>query len=127
MNFLAVALGGAVGSVLRHLINTTLSASLYQGFPWATVAVNVTGSLLIGLLYAVFQHRYPGADVLRLMLITGLLGGFTTFSAFSLETVLLLQNGYWWKALLNIIASVIVCILSAWLGLSLGRWLASQY
>lgn len=97
---LLVAAGGALGSVLRYAVSVLLAASLGPGFPWGTLAVNVLGSAAIGAL--------AGLGVeggWRLLLVTGLLGGFTTFSAFSLETALLWERG-WWLALLYVLASV---------------------
>ena len=91
---LLVALGGALGSVLRYGVGVYATAALGGGFPWGTLAVNIIGSASIGLL--------GGLGVsgdLRLLLVTGVLGGFTTFSAFSLETGLLFQRGWWWAAL----------------------------
>jgi CrcB protein len=91
---LLVALGGAVGSVLRHLVSLAASAALGAGFPWGTLAVNAAGSAAIGALASLGVQ----GDA-RLLLVTGLLGGFTTFSAFSLETAQLWQRGPWLAAL----------------------------
>ncbi|TCZ65582.1 CrcB family protein [Roseicella aquatilis] len=97
---LLVAAGGALGSVLRFLVSTLLVELLGTAFPWGTLAVNVVGSAAIGLL--------GGLGVeggMRLLLVTGLLGGFTTFSAFSLETGLLWQRA-WWLAAVYVAASL---------------------
>ena len=91
---LLVGLGGAAGSVLRYLVSTAASASLGGGFPWGTLAVNAAGSAAIGALAALNLQ-----DPARLLLVTGLLGGFTTFSAFSLETAQLWQRAPWLAAL----------------------------
>ena len=91
---LLVGLGGAAGSILRHLVSLAASAALAAGFPWGTLAVNAAGSAAIGAL-AALDVQGPT----RLLLVTGLLGGFTTFSAFSLETAQLWQRAPWLAAL----------------------------
>lgn len=91
---LLVALGGAAGSVLRHLVSAAALTALGAGFPWGTLAVNAAGSAAIG----AFASFGVGGDA-RLLLVTGLLGGFTTFSAFSLETVVLWQRAPWLASL----------------------------
>lgn len=97
---LLVGLGGAAGSVLRHLVSSAASAALGEGFPWGTLAVNAVGSAAIGVLASVGLQ-----EPARLLLVTGLLGGFTTFSAFSLETAQLWQRAPW-LAVLYVAASV---------------------
>jgi CrcB protein len=97
---LLVAAGGALGSVLRYAVSVLMVASLGAGFPWGTLAVNVLGSTAIGALAALGVE-----GGWRLLLVTGLLGGFTTFSAFSLEAALLWERA-WWLALVYVLASV---------------------
>lgn len=121
MKFLAIALGGAAGSVLRFWLSTAIQTRFPVNFPLGTLSVNVIGSLLIGMSLIIIQQRFQGNEILRAMIIIGLLGGFTTFSAFSLETLQLLQGGFWNKALLNIIGSVLVCLVAAWVGMGIGR------
>lgn len=106
---LAVAAGGALGAVLRHGIN---QAALAFGlsFPWGTMAINVTGSLAMGLLIGTFAQFWDASQTLRLFLTVGILGGFTTFSAFSLDSVLLLQKGQTLAAVFYIVASVILSL-----------------
>ena len=128
---LLIALGGALGSVLRFIVGGWFARfatqwSTEMAFPMATLAVNLLGSFCIGIAIIAREQglRDPGhREFLRGFLIIGLLGGFTTFSTFSLETVQLLVNSFWVKAMLNIIASIITCILAAWAGLSTGRLL----
>ena len=117
MNLLGVtlvALGGATGSVLRYLFSTWAVAALGTGFPWGTLAVNVLGSAAIGLLGGMGL----GGEW-RLLLVTGVLGGFTTFSAFSLETGLLFERA-WWLAVVYVLASLALGLaafaLCFWLG-----------
>ncbi len=98
---LLVAAGGAVGSVPRYAVAVLAAAHLGAGFPWGTLAVNLLGSAAIG---ALVGHGLR--DELRLLLVTGLLGGFTTFSAFSLEAGLLAERDGWWAAALYVGASL---------------------
>jgi CrcB protein len=102
MTWLLVAAGGALGSVLRYGISLLAAAQLGAGFPWGTLAVNVIGSAGIGIAAGLGVQGEA-----RLLLVTGLLGGFTTFSAFSLETGLLLERG-WWLAAAYVAASLLL-------------------
>jgi CrcB protein len=113
--YLLVALGSAVGGASRLYVSTLVSRGLGTTFPWGTLAVNVLGCLLVGALGALFQPSSPlhiREDV-RVLLIVGVLGGFTTFSAFSLETLLLVQRGAVLAAVGYVIASVALCLLAA--------------
>lgn len=118
---LAIAAGGAVGAVLRFLMSNGIYGLLGRGFPYGTLAVNVLGSLLMGFLYILFLERVTTGPELRAALLVGLLGAFTTFSTFSIETLNLIEQADYMKALLNMVASVAACVLAAWLGLTLGR------
>jgi fluoride exporter len=120
-HYLAIAFGGALGSVLRFAMNEALSARLGRAFPWGTLSINVVGSFLIGLLAVLLLERWEVSPAVRLGLMVGLLGGFTTFSSFSLEVVNLMQNGAFLRALLYVAASVIVCVLAAAAGIHLAR------
>ncbi len=120
---LAIAMGGAVGAVLRYLMATATYRLFGQAFPYGTLAVNVLGSLLMGLLYVWLLERSMASAELRAALTVGLLGAFTTFSTFSLETVSLLEQGDLGKAFLNISLSVVLSIGAAWLGIISGRQL----
>ncbi|MBM3534703.1 MAG: fluoride efflux transporter CrcB [Alphaproteobacteria bacterium] len=113
-----VALGGAIGSVSRFWLALVFDASLASTFPWATVAANITGSFAIGLVAAV-----PMSPLMRQFLMVGVLGGYTTFSAFSLQTLVLVQDGEWPKAVANVLASVILCLAAVWLGHALAAGL----
>ena len=90
---LGIALGGALGATLRYLVGLGLEQRLGSGFPFGTLTVNLVGCLLIGLLAALFVDATEGREQLRLFLIVGCLGGFTTFSSFGLDTLRLLQDG----------------------------------
>ena len=117
---LAVAIGGAIGSVCRYLINTVwLPAAGPHALPWGTLTVNVAGSFLYGLLFAVLTAYLPASGTLRVALLAGFLGGFTTFSSFSFESVRLIQEGQAVLAMVYVVASVVSCLLALWLGLAL--------
>ncbi len=106
-----IALGGALGSVGRFWLSTAFEALFRSSFPWATVAANVTGSFAIGLVAAL-----PMGSLSKQFLMVGVLGGYTTFSAFSLQTLVLVQDGEWPKAAANVLASVGLCLAAVWLG-----------
>ncbi len=114
-----VGLGGFIGSVARYGVSVWLPPVAAGRFPLATFAVNCLGCLLIGLLAGALM-RAPVPEAVRLFLLTGVLGGFTTFSAFGLETVMLLRRGELGFAVLYVLASVLVGIAAVWLGLRLG-------
>lgn len=117
-----VALGGAVGSGSRHLVNLTALRLLGPNFPAATLIVNVLGGFLMGLLVGYLALKYEGGGQgLRLFLATGILGGFTTFSAFSLDAVLLWERGEVLAAALYVILSVALSIGALVLGLMVMR------
>lgn len=120
MHWLLVFLGGGLGSLARHGINRIGLALLGPSFPWWTLTVNVTGSFLIGLLAGLFGAMETGQNV-RLFLITGFLGGFTTFSAFSLDALTLWERGAQLQAGLYIFGSVILSLLAAAVGLLFSR------
>ena len=116
----AVALGGALGAVARYLVSVavpgTLGPGLATGFPWATLIVNLTGSLGIGLAWGSWSHLPWFQDWGRVFLVVGVLGGFTTFSAFSLESLMLINAGRWSVAVGYAMVSVMGCLFAAWLG-----------
>lgn len=120
---LAVALGGAMGASLRYMSAATTHSLLGHAFPYGTLLVNVLGSLLIGYLVVLLPESGHHSPILRLLLISGILGGFTTYSAFSIETLTLLQEGQLVKAGLNIVLTVLSCLLAVWAGYLLARTL----
>jgi CrcB protein len=106
-----IALGGALGSVSRFWLAVLFDALIASSFPWATVVTNITGSFVIGVVAAL-----PMSPLTRQFLMVGVLGGYTTFSAFSLQTLVLVQDGEVPKAVANVLISVILCLAAVWLG-----------
>lgn len=117
---LSVALGGAIGAVGRYGVNVTATRLLGFSFPWGTVAVNVIGSFLMGVLVVVLAHK--GGMRLAPFLMTGLLGGFTTFSAFSLDAVTLFERGQVVHAAAYVCGTVLVGLIAIMAGMALTRW-----
>lgn len=117
--FLMVATGGAFGAMARYAVS--LWVPVTAGFPWATFIVNVLGSLLIGVVYVVLVEKAAFPPFWRELLVVGFLGAFTTFSAFSIEAVNLIQNHEISVALVFVVSSVFFCIVAAVLGMSLAR------
>jgi fluoride exporter len=123
MGYLIVFLGGGLGAMLRHGMNL-LGARLFPslGFPIATMTVNITGSIVMGVLAAIFAFKGGGTQHWRLFLTTGILGGYTTFSTFSLDVALLYTRGDLVQAALYVLASVVLSIVGIMLGLTLTRY-----
>lgn len=118
-NILAVALGGAIGAVARYLISQTIQEPTPSAFPFGTLTVNLVGCLLIGILYGIANRNMLIDTHLKLLLITGFCGGFTTFSAFSHETIRLLQQGQLPYVMLYIGLSVMVGAILVFIGMKL--------
>ncbi|MCL6708403.1 fluoride efflux transporter CrcB [Pseudomonas sp. R2.Fl] len=123
LHVLLVAAGGAVGSVCRYLVGLVTLRAFGPAFPWGTIAVNIAGSLAIGLLVELVARRFNASTELRLLLVTGFLGGFTTFSAFSLDFIALYERGAVLAAMLYLAASVVLSIGAVIGGLHIGRLL----
>lgn len=117
-SFLLVAIGGALGAVARYGVGLATAALGLAGFPWATLFVNLSGGLAMGALAGLLG---PDGETLRLLLGVGVLGGFTTFSAFSLDTMRLLETGQVTLAFAYVAASVVLSICACWAGLMLTR------
>lgn len=118
MTYLLVALGSALGGTLRYWLSGLIANAVGQSFPWGTLVVNVSGSLLIG-----FFATFTGTDgrvyvppEWRQFVMVGICGGYTTFSSFSLQTLTLVQDGEWLEAGMNVGLSVALCLLGVWLG-----------
>lgn len=123
MQLLIIAGGGALGALFRFWLSQGVHAVLGRGFPYGTLSVNVIGSLLMGMLYVLLIERMNVSPEWRAGLLIGLLGAFTTFSTFSIETMNLIENGEQFKALINILLSVSLCLTACWLGLVITRQL----
>lgn len=120
---LAIAAGGAIGALLRYWISTAVQTRTTSVFPYGTLTVNVIGSLLIGFLYIWLTERLAVGPAVRAFMLIGVLGAFTTFSTFSMETLNLMESGHLGKALVNMLVSVIVCVGAAGLGVLAARQL----
>ncbi len=119
---LIIALGSAFGGVARYWISGLVAARVGETFPWGTLAVNVAGSALIGLLAGLGDSARVGLpSEARLFLMMGVLGGYTTFSSFSLQTLRLLQDGDWGRAAANVLLSVAVCLAAVAAGYRIAR------
>ena len=121
MGFAIVFLGAGIGGALRHGVNLASARLFGFGFPFGTIVVNIAGSLLMGLLAGYFAFRTGVPQHMRLFLTTGILGGFTTFSAFSLDAALLMERHAYWSATAYILGSVILSLVALFAGLSLFR------
>jgi CrcB protein len=121
---LIIALGAAVGANLRYAISAWAGRQWGTAFPYGTLLINVSGSFAIGGVMALLATRFGNGEAWRLLLVTGLLGGFTTFSSFSYENYMLLSSGQWLAAALNIVASVGLGLLGVFLGIGLAQLVA---
>lgn len=122
MNLLLVFVGGGLGAAARYLLQGTVYRFTGAAFPFGTIVVNVLGCFLIGLIMSSMEERFLAAPSLRIFLTIGILGGFTTFSSFSYETMVLIREGDLLSGGLNIISSMVICLGATWLGLGLGRY-----
>lgn len=124
MNTLLIFFGAGLGGVFRYWFSNVIYWLLGRQFPYGTLVVNATGCFLMGLLFAIIMERFNGTGPqLRSLLLIGFLGGYTTFSSFSIETLNLFESGAWLSACLNILVSVTLCILLTWIGVMGGRQL----
>lgn len=118
MIYFLVAVGGAIGSVFRYWLSSLIANWVGQTFPWGTLVINITGSFAI-VFFATLTA--PGARLFvpgewRQFFMVGICGGYTTFSSFSMQTLVLAQGGEWFHASMNIVLSVVLCLVGAWLG-----------
>ncbi len=124
MSYLLVFVGGGLGATLRHFINVFCARSLGNGFPWGTFIINITGSTVMGLIAGYLAFKGEASQPWRLFLMTGILGGYTTFSAYSLDAALLYERGEPMLAALYVVGSVALSIVGLFAGLALIRHLA---
>jgi CrcB protein len=116
LTYLWIAAGGALGSMARFWMTGVVAMLLGPQFPWGTILINIVGSFVISLFGTLTLHRYPVSFDARAFVMVGLCGGFTTFSAFSLQTLELARFGRWLEAGSNIVLSVVLCLLAVWAG-----------
>jgi fluoride exporter len=124
INAVLIFFGAGTGGLIRFWVSNVCYWLLGNRFPYGTIIVNISGSFLMGLLFALLLERIDGANhALRALLLIGFLGGYTTFSSFSIETYFLLESGKWLSAILNILLSVALCITGVWLGINAAKQL----
>ena len=126
--YLAVMLGGALGSGARLWLSGWMAHRFGETFPIGTLVVNVSGCLAIGLVAGLTgpQGIFLASPVMRQMVMVGILGGFTTFSSFGLQTFALVSEGDWFRAGLNVVGSVVLCLLAVWLGHIVAAWIQTR-
>jgi CrcB protein len=121
MNYLVIGLGGAIGSMLRFGVGSLIDSTVQKSgqiFPWGTIVVNITGCFVIGFVFTIStgEGRLLLSPLTRNFITIGILGGYTTFSSFSWQTLALAQDGQWWGAAANVLLSVVLCLVGVWLG-----------
>jgi CrcB protein len=127
MNYFLIAIGGAIGSVARYLCSAWIAGRAESQLPWGTIVVNVIGSLVIGAIAGALEPSsrlalsLAARENINYFWMVGVLGGFTTFSSFSLQTLMLMRTQQWGLAGANVLLSVLVCLVAVWFGF----WLAS--
>jgi CrcB protein len=114
--YIFIALGGATGACLRYFLSQLMLQWFGKGFPFGTLLVNVVGSFFLGFLYSLLEHGQLEAALWRTTIGIGFLGALTTFSTFSVDTLMLFQQGLWLKAALNVTLNILCCLFAAWLG-----------
>jgi fluoride exporter len=117
-----LGLGGAIGTIARFWLNGIISRHYGETFPFGTLAINVTGSFIIGLFFALTgpEGRWLVGPTFRMFFMIGICGGYTTFSSFSLQTLNLARDGEWLYAGGNVVLSVVLCLVAVWLGNMIG-------
>ena len=126
--YLIIGLGGALGSMLRFGLGSLIDTNVQktgQIFPWGTIVVNITGCFVIGFIFTIStgEGRLLLSPLTRNFITIGILGGYTTFSSFSWQTLTLAQSGQMWGAVANVILSVVLCLVGVWLGAMLAAWI----
>jgi CrcB protein len=121
LNYLLVFVGGGLGASARYWLSGWIPGKIESDLPVGTLAVNILGCLLIGLIMSAFEDRFLAQPSIRVFLTIGILGGFTTFSTFSFETVALIRDGEALFATLNILVSIVTCVGGTAVGMYIGR------
>jgi CrcB protein len=117
--YIFIALGGATGACLRYFLSQLMLQWFGKGFPFGTLLVNIIGSFSLGFLYSLLEQGQLEAALWRTTIGIGFLGALTTFSTFSVDTLMLFQQGLWFKAALNVTLNILCCLFAAWLGTQL--------
>ena len=117
--YIFIAIGGATGACLRYFLSQLMLQWFGKGFPFGTLLVNIVGSFFLGFLYSLLEHGQLEAALWRTTIGIGFLGALTTFSTFSVDTLMLFQQGLWFKAALNVTLNIMCCLFAAWLGTQL--------
>src|ERR1700727_1598584 len=123
LTYLWVALGGALGTTARYWLSTVVARAFGETFPWGTLIINVTGSLVIGFFAALTgpDGRVVASSTVRQFVMIGICGGYQAFSSFSLQTLNLVNDGEWFRAGANIVLSVLLCLIAVWGGVILAN------
>jgi len=121
LNILLVAVGGAIGSIGRYLVGLWATRLAGPNFPWATLTVNIVGAFAIGLFVEMIARRFDASAEMRVFIVTGIIGGFTTWSSFTLDAVVLFERGALGLSALYLLASLLVSFAAIFAGLALGR------
>ncbi len=119
--FLVIGVGGALGSMVRFAVASLIDLTVQKNAPiyfWGTMLVNITGCFLIGFIFTISatEGRFYLTPLQRQFIMIGILGGYTTFSSFTLQSLLLAQDGQWGQAAINVLGSVVLCLVGVWLG-----------
>jgi fluoride exporter len=123
VKYILIFAGGGLGAALRYWLQGVVYTRTGAAFPYGTLVVNGLGCFVIGLLMVALEERFLAVPSLRLFLTIGILGGFTTFSTFSYETLALLRDGEFLMGLANVGFSILGCLAATWVGMQLGRWI----
>ncbi|MDQ1186077.1 MULTISPECIES: fluoride efflux transporter CrcB [Agrobacterium] len=121
LNILLVAVGGAIGSIGRYLVGLWATRLAGPNFPWGTLTVNIVGAFAIGLFVEMIARRFDASAEMRVFIVTGIIGGFTTWSSFTLDAVVLFERGALGLSALYLLASLLVSFAAIFAGLALGR------
>lgn len=121
-NLLALAIAGALGTLSRYWLSALVQRLIGTAFPWGTFAVNILGSFLFGLLWSLAEERKLLSAEARVIILTGFMGAFTTFSTFAFETAAYLRASQWTLAVANILAQLMVGLLAMFAGMAIARW-----
>ena len=121
LQIFAIMIGGAIGAAMRFMVSNGVYSLLGREFPYGTLAVNIIGSFFMGLLTVMILERGDFDPLIKLAILVGFLGSFTTFSTFSMDTLALINDGALLRAFINMLANVVICVSAVWLGMILAK------